>query len=169
MCSCCGEERPSEVKLATAKVLVSCTGSVLSSPQLPLGECPGTYLPSKAAPRFGFKGAVSVCDRSARHAVFVEEPVHAAAGRGPGRPRRRRRLHLHAGVSSQRRYARNGETSTAKVIQFGSFFVFFPSSHTNLRVQSCRRRPPRCHFRSPRRSLPVFSAAFLRSHPYCVC
>ncbi|XP_056902918.1 thyroid adenoma-associated protein isoform X1 [Takifugu flavidus] len=37
VCSCCGEERPSEVKLATAKVLVSCTGSVLSSPQLPLG------------------------------------------------------------------------------------------------------------------------------------
>uniref|UniRef100_A0A674NJE3 tRNA (32-2'-O)-methyltransferase regulator THADA n=1 Tax=Takifugu rubripes TaxID=31033 RepID=A0A674NJE3_TAKRU len=37
VCSCCGEERPCEVKLATAKVLVSCTGSVLSSPQLPLG------------------------------------------------------------------------------------------------------------------------------------
>lgn len=41
MCSCCGEEQPSEVKLATVKVLVSCTGSVLSSPQLPLGECRG--------------------------------------------------------------------------------------------------------------------------------
>lgn len=41
MCSCCGEEQPSEVKLASAKVLVSCTGSVLSSPQLPLGECRG--------------------------------------------------------------------------------------------------------------------------------
>lgn len=39
MCSCCGEERPPEVKLAAAKVLVSCTGSVLRSPELPLGEC----------------------------------------------------------------------------------------------------------------------------------
>lgn len=80
MCSCCGEEQPGEVKLATAKVLVSCTGSVLSSPQLPLGECPGTHPPSQVAARFGFKGAVSVCDRSARDAGFVEEPVHAAAG-----------------------------------------------------------------------------------------
>lgn len=39
VCLCCSEEQPTEVKLAAAKVLVSCTRSVLSSPQLPLGEC----------------------------------------------------------------------------------------------------------------------------------
>lgn len=39
LCSCCSEEQPTEVKLAAAKVLVSCTRSVLSSPQLPLGKC----------------------------------------------------------------------------------------------------------------------------------
>lgn len=39
VCSCCGEEQPPEVKLAAAKVLVSCAGSVLRSPELPLGEC----------------------------------------------------------------------------------------------------------------------------------
>lgn len=39
VCSCCSEEQPTEVKLAAATVLVRCTRSVLSSPQLPLGEC----------------------------------------------------------------------------------------------------------------------------------
>ena len=38
VCSGCSEEQPVEVKLTAAKVLVDCTGSVLSSPHLPLGE-----------------------------------------------------------------------------------------------------------------------------------
>ncbi|XP_034537474.1 thyroid adenoma-associated protein [Notolabrus celidotus] len=37
VCSCCSEEQPEEVKLTAAKVLVTCTSSVLSSPHLPLG------------------------------------------------------------------------------------------------------------------------------------
>ncbi|XP_074531245.1 thyroid adenoma-associated protein [Halichoeres trimaculatus] len=37
VCSCCSEEQPEEVKLAAAKVLVTCTSSVLSNPHLPLG------------------------------------------------------------------------------------------------------------------------------------
>lgn len=36
--SCCSQEQPVEVKLTAAKVLVSCTDSVLCSPGLPLGE-----------------------------------------------------------------------------------------------------------------------------------
>lgn len=36
--SCCSQEQPVEVKLTAAKVLVSCTGGVLCSPHLPLGE-----------------------------------------------------------------------------------------------------------------------------------
>lgn len=38
MCSCCGEEQPVEVKLMAAKVLVTCTSSLLTHPHLPLGE-----------------------------------------------------------------------------------------------------------------------------------
>ncbi|XP_076016993.1 thyroid adenoma-associated protein [Genypterus blacodes] len=37
VCSCCGEEQPAEVKLMAAKVLVSCTATVLTNPALPLG------------------------------------------------------------------------------------------------------------------------------------
>ncbi|XP_029377385.1 thyroid adenoma-associated protein isoform X2 [Echeneis naucrates] len=37
VCSCCSEEQPAEVKLMAANVLVSCTGTVLTSPHLPLG------------------------------------------------------------------------------------------------------------------------------------
>ncbi|XP_004554638.3 thyroid adenoma-associated protein [Maylandia zebra] len=37
VCSCCSEERPAEVKLAAAKVLVKCTSTLLTSPRLPLG------------------------------------------------------------------------------------------------------------------------------------
>ncbi|XP_049457282.1 thyroid adenoma-associated protein [Epinephelus fuscoguttatus] len=37
VCSCCSEEQPVEVKLMAAKVLVNCTGTVLTSPHLPLG------------------------------------------------------------------------------------------------------------------------------------
>ncbi|KAM7408173.1 hypothetical protein PAMA_002048 [Pampus argenteus] len=39
VCSCCSEEQPVEVKLMAAKVLVSCTDTLLSSSDLPLGEC----------------------------------------------------------------------------------------------------------------------------------
>uniref|UniRef100_A0A7N6FJ83 tRNA (32-2'-O)-methyltransferase regulator THADA n=1 Tax=Anabas testudineus TaxID=64144 RepID=A0A7N6FJ83_ANATE len=38
VCSCCSEEQPVEVKLTAAKVLVNCTGTLLTSPGLPLGE-----------------------------------------------------------------------------------------------------------------------------------
>lgn len=37
VCLCCSEEQPVEVKMMVAKVLVSCTTSVLTSPHLPLG------------------------------------------------------------------------------------------------------------------------------------
>lgn len=37
VCSCCSEERPAEVKLAAARVLVKCTSTLLTSPRLPLG------------------------------------------------------------------------------------------------------------------------------------
>ncbi|XP_026211398.1 thyroid adenoma-associated protein [Anabas testudineus] len=37
VCSCCSEEQPVEVKLTAAKVLVNCTGTLLTSPGLPLG------------------------------------------------------------------------------------------------------------------------------------
>ncbi|XP_030603636.1 thyroid adenoma-associated protein isoform X2 [Archocentrus centrarchus] len=37
VCSCCSEERPVEVKLTAAKVLVKCTSTLLTSPHLPLG------------------------------------------------------------------------------------------------------------------------------------
>ncbi|XP_041645448.1 thyroid adenoma-associated protein isoform X2 [Cheilinus undulatus] len=37
VCSCCNEEQPEEVKLTAAKVLVTCTSSVLTSPLLPMG------------------------------------------------------------------------------------------------------------------------------------
>ncbi|XP_039994968.1 thyroid adenoma-associated protein isoform X2 [Xiphias gladius] len=37
VCSCCCEEQPVEMKLMAAKVLVNCTNTLLTSPQLPLG------------------------------------------------------------------------------------------------------------------------------------
>ncbi|XP_015229151.1 PREDICTED: thyroid adenoma-associated protein isoform X1 [Cyprinodon variegatus] len=37
VCSCCGEEQPVEVKLMVTKVLVTCSSSLMTNPQLPLG------------------------------------------------------------------------------------------------------------------------------------
>ncbi|KAK5614862.1 hypothetical protein CRENBAI_010849 [Crenichthys baileyi] len=37
VCSCCGEEQPVEVKLMVAKVLVTCSSSLMTNPHLPLG------------------------------------------------------------------------------------------------------------------------------------
>lgn len=69
------------MKLAAAKALVSCSTSVLSSPQLPLGECCEKYdSVIKVAAKLTIDVVLLVAARSIHHAVFVEESVYAAAG-----------------------------------------------------------------------------------------
>lgn len=75
-----------EVKLTAAKVLVNSTGSVLTSPRLPLGEsqCVETpliqeehYCVDRKSHIFLY---VFVFVRSVHHIVSVEESVYAASG-----------------------------------------------------------------------------------------
>lgn len=89
VCWCCGDEQPLEVKVAAAKVLVSCADGVLTNPQLPLGaSCCSTATVEAAVNRRATElhAAVFVLLRSLQHSVTVEESVHAAAGRRPRRP-----------------------------------------------------------------------------------
>ncbi|MEQ2177194.1 hypothetical protein GOODEAATRI_001245 [Goodea atripinnis] len=48
VCSCCGEDQPVEVKLIVAKVLVTCSSSLMTNPHLPLGECESKQQPERA-------------------------------------------------------------------------------------------------------------------------
>lgn len=50
VCTCCSEEQPVEVKLMAAKVLVNCTGTLLASPRLPLGESQWWNISAKCLP-----------------------------------------------------------------------------------------------------------------------
>ncbi|MEQ2208771.1 hypothetical protein XENOCAPTIV_013992, partial [Xenoophorus captivus] len=48
VCSCCGEDQPVEVKLMVAKVLVTCSSSLMTNPHLPLGESESKQQPERA-------------------------------------------------------------------------------------------------------------------------